>query len=375
MKPFNEPIYVTRPLLPDLKELNHELEEIWDSKWLSNNGPKHQKLEGEIQQLLKVPYVSLFNNGTIALIVAINSLRIFGEVITTPFTFPATPHVLSWNGIMPIFCDIDDKTMNIDADKMEQMITPRTTAILGVHVFGTPCDVDKIQEIADRYGLKVIYDAAHAFDTDINGAGIGNFGDISMFSFHATKLFHTAEGGALTVKDVNLKQRIDLLKNFGIKNEEEVMMPGINGKMNEIQAALGLINLRYMEAEREKRKKIVDTYNKCLSDIEGITISYPPSGVKNSYQYYVIRVDKNKYGISRDEVYARLKEYKVFTRKYFYPLCSDYACYKHLPSANPGNLPVARKVVSEVLCLPLYGDLSIYSVEKICEILRGFRNN
>ena len=375
MKPFDEPIYITRPLLPDLNEFTHLLEEIWGSQWLTNNGPKHQQLEGEIRRVLQVPNVSLFNNGTIALIVAINSMRLFGEVITTPFTFSATTHVLTWNGIMPIFCDIDDKTMNIDADKIEQSITPRTTAILAVHVYGNPCDVVRIQEVADRYGLKVIYDAAHAFNTTINGAGIGSFGDISAFSFHATKLFHTAEGGALTFSDPNLKQRIDLLKNFGIKSEEEVMMPGINGKMNEIQAALGLINLKYIEAEREKRKAIVDTYNRCLGDIVGITISETPECIQNSYQYYVIRVDRQKYGISRDELYSRLKTYNVFSRRYFYPLCCDYACYNHLPSAAPGGLPVARKVVNEVLCLPLYGNLSINSVEKICELVGVLRKN
>jgi dTDP-4-amino-4,6-dideoxygalactose transaminase len=231
------------------------------------------------------------------------------------------------------------------------------------------------KEIANRYGLKVIYDSAHAFNTEIDGIGIGNFGDMSMFSFHATKLFHTAEGGALTFKDTNLKQGIDLLKNFGIRNEEEVMMLGINGKMNEIQAALGLINLRYMEDEREKRRKISYTYNKCLCDIEGISLGELHKDVKNSYQYFVIRVNQEKFGISRDEVYSRLREYNVFCRKYFYPLCSDYACYRHLPSADPSNLPVAKKVVKEVLCLPLYGSLDIPSAERICEIIRGFTNH
>ncbi|MCK4827649.1 DegT/DnrJ/EryC1/StrS family aminotransferase, partial [bacterium] len=243
IKPFEEPIYVTRPLLPDIKELTGKLEEIWDAKWLTNSGPQHVLLEEMLSKTLRVPNTSLFNNGTIALMTACQSLRLSGEVITTPFTFPATPHVLSWNNIKPVFCDIDPGTMNIDAQKIESMITPETTAIMPVHVFGTPCDVVKIQEIADRYSLKVIYDAAHAFGVEFEGQGIGNFGDISMFSFHATKLFHTAEGGALTFKDTNMKARIDLLKNFGIKNEEEVVMPGINGKMNEIQAALGLVNL------------------------------------------------------------------------------------------------------------------------------------
>jgi dTDP-4-amino-4,6-dideoxygalactose transaminase len=372
MEPFDEPIYVTRPLLPDLKEVYQELEKIWASKWLTNNGTEHQILEKEIRRRLKVPNVSLFNNGTIALLVAVSSLRLKGEVITTPFTFPATPHALFWNGITPVFCDIDEKSMTINPDKIEQMVKPRTTAILGVHIFGTPCHIEKIQEIADRHGLKVIYDAAHAFDTDVDGTGIGNFGDISMFSFHATKLFHTAEGGALTYKDTDLKRRIDLLKNFGIKNEDEVIMPGINGKMNEIQAALGLTNLRYLKAEREKRKRIVDTYNQCLRDIEGISLNELPKNIRNSYQYFVIRVNRTRFGISRDEIYTRLKEYNVYARKYFYPLCSDYPCYKNLPSADPANLPAAKRVVDEVMCLPLYGELAIASVEKICEIIRGF---
>jgi dTDP-4-amino-4,6-dideoxygalactose transaminase len=373
MQPFDEPIYVTRPLLPDLKEMYQELEKIWASKWLTNNGTEHQILKEEIRRRLKVPTVSLFNNGTIALLVAVNSLGLKGEVITTPFTFPATPHALSWNGITPVFCDIEEKSMTINPDKIEGMITPGITAILGVHIFGIPCHIKKIQEIADRYGLKVVYDAAHAFDTEVDGIGIGNFGNISMFSFHATKLFHTAEGGALTYIDPDLKRRIDLLKNFGIKSEDEVVMIGINGKMNEIQAALGLINLRYLKAEREKRRQIVDTYTHCLRGIEGISLNEIPENVKNSYQYFVIRIKQDRFGISRDEVYKRLREYNVYARKYFYPLCSDYPCYKDLPSADPANLPVAKRVVDEVLCLPLYGELAISSVEKICEIIRGFR--
>ncbi|MEW6380383.1 MAG: DegT/DnrJ/EryC1/StrS family aminotransferase [bacterium] len=374
-EPFAQPIYVTRPLLPDLEELTEKLKEVWESKWLTNNGPQHQQLEKKLQELLKVPFLSLFNNGTIALITACQSLRLSGDVITTPFTFPATPHVLSWNNIKPVFCDLDPVTMNIDADKIESMITPQTTGILAVHVFGTPCDVRKIQEIADRYGLKVIYDAAHAFGVEIGGTGISNFGDISMMSFHATKLFHTAEGGALTFQDKNLKARIDLLKNFGIKNEEEVVMPGINGKMNELQAILGLINLRYIDKERAKRKLLTDTYRECLQDVEGVSFLKDSPGVKNSYQYFVIRIREKAFGRSRDTVYDEFKRYNVFTRKYFYPLCSDYTCYRHLPSSSPMNLPVAREVVQEVLSLPLYGELTLSDVEKICDILKSFRGN
>ncbi len=372
-KSLPEPIYITRPLLPDINEVSEKLQEVWDSNWLTNNGPQHGLFEKKLIDILKVPSLSLFNNGTIALIVACQSLRLSGDVITTPFSFPATPHVLSWNNIRPVFCDIDSVTFNIDADKIESMITPQTTGILAVHVFGTPCDIKKIREIADRYGLKVIYDAAHAFNVEINGTGIGNFGDISMFSFHATKLFHTAEGGALTFKDPNLKKRIDLLKNFGIKNEEEVVMPGINGKMNEIQAALGLVLLDYIEKEREKRAALAGLYKKYLADVEGLTLSSIPEGVKSSYQYFVIRINGKKFGCSRDQVYERFKKYNIFTRKYFYPLCSEYTCYKHLPSSNAGNLRTAKKVVSEVLCLPFYGGLSEGQINEICGILMSFR--
>ena len=368
-KPFDQPIYVTRPILPSLDRITEKLREIWDSKWLTNNGPQHCLLENQLKNILKVPYLSLFNNGTIALIIACQSLRLTGEVITTPFTFPATPHVLTWNNIKPIFCDIDPVTMNIDADKIESMITPQTSAILGVHVYGTPCDVVKIQEIADKYGLKVIYDAAHAFGVEIDGMGIGNFGDISMMSFHATKLFHTVEGGALIFKESNLKTRIDFLKNFGIKNEEEVVMPGINGKMNEIQAAIGLVVLDYIEDERNKRKVLVDTYKECLKDVPGIKLLPKDKIFSKSYQYFVIRIEEEMFGCSRNYVYQKLKEYNVFTRKYFSPLCSNYPCYKQLPSASITNLPVANIVAQQVLSLPLYGDLTPDEIEKICSIL------
>ncbi len=373
IKPFKKPIYVTRPLLPDLSELSNKLAEVWKSQWLTNTGPQHIALENKLCDLLKVPHLSLFNNGTIALITAVQSLRLSGEVVTTPFTFPATPHVLSWNNIRPVFCDIDPVTMNIDAKKIESMITPQTTGILAVHVFGTPCDVAVIGTVAGRYGLKVVYDAAHAFGVEIDGTGIGTFGDISMFSFHATKLFHTAEGGALAFNDPNLKRRIDLLKNFGIKNEEEVVMPGINGKMNEIQAALGLVLLDYIEGERDKRRKIIETYRTLLKDIDGVHLNHADPGVKSSCQYFVVRIDKKGFGRSRDEVYDKFKEYNVFTRKYFYPLCSNYTCYRQLPSSAPDNLPVAHAVVQEVLSMPLYGGLSLDDVERICAILKSFQ--
>jgi dTDP-4-amino-4,6-dideoxygalactose transaminase len=372
-RPFEEPVYITRPLLPDLERFCEKLKDIWGTKWLTNHGVQHNLLEIKLRDLLKVPCLSLFNNGTIALIVACRSLRLSGDVITTPFTFPATPHVLTWNNIRPVFCDIDPVTMNIDPNLIASRMTPQTTGILAVHVFGTPCDVAGIQEIADHYDLKVIYDAAHAFGVEIEGGGIGNFGDISMFSFHATKLFHTAEGGALAFKDPNLKGQSDLLKNFGIKNEEEVVMPGINGKMNEIQAALGLIVLDYIDEERKKRESLAETYRKCLKDIEGITTSENEGRVTGNCHYCVIRIDGARFGKDRDYVYEKFKEYNVFTRKYFYPLCSDYAYYRQLPSSASVDLPIAHRVVREVLSLPLYGALTCNDVERICDLLKSFR--
>ena len=374
IEPFSETIFVTRPVLPKIEEVTEKLKDIWSAKWLTNNGPQHSMLERELENFLKVPYLSLFNNGTIALIVACQSLRLSGDVITTPFTFAATAHVLSWNNIQPIFCDIDAETMNIDAEKIESMITPRTTAILPVHVFGTPCDVEKIQEVADRYGLKVIYDAAHAFGVEIGGKGIGDFGDISMFSFHATKLYHTVEGGALVHGDKNLKARIDLLKNFGIKNEDEVVMPGINGKLNEVSSAIGRIMLNYVETERQKRIALHKVYNSELADVEGIKLMPKVADdVKLNYQYYVIRIDKKLFGRSRDEVYDEFKKYNVYTRKYFHPLCSEFTCYRQLNSAQKENLPVANEIADQVLSMPMYGELSADDVKKICDILKSMR--
>ena len=373
IEPFEELIPVTRPVFPTIKEVTEKLQDIWNSKWLTNNGPQHTMLEHELKDFLKVPYLSLFNNGTIALMVACQSLRLSGGVITTPFTFAATPHVLSWNNITPIFCDVDEETMNIDAEKIEQMITPQTTAILAVHVFGTPCAVEKIQEVADRYGLKIIYDAAHAFGEEIDGRGIGNFGDISMLSFHATKLYHTVEGGALVMKDEHVKQRIDLLKNFGIKNEEEVVMPGINGKLDEVRAAIGRIMLKYVEGERQKRIRLHEIYNEELAEIEGLKLMPKcAANVKLNYQYYIVRIDEKIFGRSRDFVYGAFKNFNVYTRKYFHPLCSEYTCYRQLNSASPTNLPVANIVGQQVLSLPMYGALTEDDVRKICAILKSF---
>ncbi|MBQ6132471.1 MAG: DegT/DnrJ/EryC1/StrS family aminotransferase [Selenomonadaceae bacterium] len=374
LEPFEKTIFVTRPVFPTIEEVTEKLRDIWQSKWLTNNGPQHTMLERELKNFLKVPHLSLFNNGTIALIVACQSLRLSGEVITTPFTFAATPHVLTWNNIAPIFCDVDAETMNIDAEKIESMITPRTTAILAVHVFGTPCDVEKIQEVADRYGLRVIYDAAHAFGVEIGGRGIGNFGDISMLSFHATKLYHTVEGGALVMKDEYVKQRIDLLKNFGIKNEEEVVMPGINGKLDEVRAAIGRIMLNYVEGERQKRFHLHEIYNEELADVEGVKLMPKcAADVKLNYQYYVIRIDEKIFGRSRDFVQGAFKNFNVYTRKYFHPLCSEYTCYRQLNSSSPANLPAANIIGQQVLSMPMYGDLTEDDVRKICAILKSFR--
>ncbi|MBR0261704.1 MAG: DegT/DnrJ/EryC1/StrS family aminotransferase [Selenomonadaceae bacterium] len=373
LEPFEKIIFVTRPVFPTIEEVTEKLQDIWNSKWLTNNGPQHTMLERELKNFLGVPYLSLFNNGTIALMVACQSLRLSGEVITTPFTFAATPHVLSWNNIAPIFCDVDAETMNIDADKIELMITPHTTAILAVHVFGTPCDVETIREVADCYGLRVIYDAAHAFGVEIDGRGIGNFGDISMFSFHATKLYHTVEGGALTHGNEHLKNRIDLLKNFGIKNEEEVVMPGINGKLDEVRAAIGRIMLNYVDGERQKRLRLHKIYNEELAEVDGLKLMPTcADNVKLNYQYYVIRIDEKIFGRSRDFVHDAFKNFNVYTRKYFHPLCSEYTCYRQLGSSNPANLPVANVVGQQVLSLPMYGDLTEDDVRKICAILKSF---
>ncbi len=371
IEPFDEPIYVTRPLLPPLDALHARLAEVWEARWLTNDGPQHVRLTQAIGAYLGVPNVSLFNNGTIALLAAVRALGMRGEVITTPFTFPATPHAISWSGATPVFCDIDPVTMTLDPAKVEELITPRTTGILAVHVYGMPCDVHGLQAIANRRGLKIVYDAAHAFGTKVDGVGIGNFGDASMFSFHATKLFHTAEGGALTAPKADSKAAFDHLKNFGILNQEEVDVVGINGKMNELQAALGLAVLDCVAEEVTRRQAIIARYRERLAGVPGIALMPAPAGVESSCQYFVIRIDAAGFGASRDVVFDTLKGYNVFARKYFFPLCTDYACYSDLPSAAPGRLPVASSIVKQVLCLPLYGTLPLTAVDTICDIVRG----
>ncbi len=373
LEAFKEPIFITRPLLPEIEELSAMLEAIWASNQLSNNGTMVKQLERELGGYLGSEQLSVFSNGTVALQIACRALRLSGEVITTPFTFAATVHSLVWSNIKPVFCDIEEDTFNINPDCIEALITQDTTAILPVHVFGRPCNVEKIQGIADKYGLKVLYDAAHTFGVKINGKPVSAFGDVSMFSFHATKVYHTIEGGALTFNTPYLKERADLLRNFGILDTGTVMEPGTNGKLNEVQAAVGILLLKKVEAEIEGRKKVTELYRKYLEDIPGITVSGDAEGVTHNYPYFVIRIDKDKYGLSCDEVFLKLKEYNVISRRYFYPLCSNFQCYRDIPSAAPSRLPIANKVADSVLSLPLHGRLPAEHVKKICDIIKGIK--
>ncbi|MHB8155402.1 MAG: DegT/DnrJ/EryC1/StrS family aminotransferase [Candidatus Omnitrophota bacterium] len=371
---LRKPLYVTRPFLPALADLNKYLKKIWKSQWVTNNGVNHVLLEKKLAAYLKVKNNSLFCNGTLALQLAVNALRLTGEVITTPFTFAATPHVLYWNNIRPVFCDIQEDTYNLDVHKIESLITPETTAILAVHVFGNPCDVEALEKIAQNHGLKIIYDAAHAFGVEVNGVGIGNFGDASMFSFHATKIFSTIEGGCLACRSSDIKERVDYLRNFGIKSEEEIVVPGINAKMNEIQAAIGLIQLKAVDREIKKRKRLIEFYKEGLKNVPGIILPRYLDNVKYNYQSFVVRINGQEYGTSRDCLYGLLRQMNIVARKYFYPLCSHYSCYKSLPSANPVNLPVAEKISKEVLSLPLYGELTKEEVNLICNILKDIHH-
>ena len=367
----NTPIYVTQPSLPRLEEFVEMLRDIWGTKWLTNQGKYHRVLEQALVDHLGVKHVSLFCNGTIALQVGLQALKITGEVITTPFSFPATTHSLWWNHCTPVFCDIDARTCNLDPNKIESLITPKTSAILPVHVYGTPCNVEETQAIADRYGLKVLYDAAHAFGVELEGESILNFGDLSMLSFHATKVFNTAEGGALITNDPKLKARIDYLKNFGFADETTVVAPGTNGKMSEIQAAYGLLQLKTIEDEISKCKKVAEIYRLELADIPGLRFPGDLPGVTSNYSYFPIFIEQKRFGIGRDELYERLKERGIYNRRYFYPLISSLPMYKHLPSAEPGNLSVARTVAEEVLCLPIYADLEPETVREVAGEIRG----
>ena len=363
----NELITVTSPLLPDLDGFYELLKDIWKRKWITNNGYYHQELEKALCEYLKVPYISLFTNGTLPLITALQAFRITGEVITTPYSFVATTHSLWWNGIKPVFVDIDPSTGNIDPDKIEVAITPKTTAIMPVHVYGKPCDTRRIQEVADKYGLKVIYDAAHAFGVEVNGEGILNAGDMSTLSFHATKVYNTIEGGALVMHDAQTKKRVDYLKNFGFAGETEVVAPGINSKMDEVRSAYGLLNLRQVDQAIEARHQVAIKYREALREVEGITFFEDMPGVKHNYSYFPIFVDEKKYGMSRDELYFKLKERGILGRRYFYPLISTFTTYRGLESANPNNLPNAHKMAEEVICLPMYHALSEEDEERIIE--------
>ncbi len=362
-------ITVTSPLLPNLDEFTESLKEIWESKWITNNGQFHQKLEAALAEYLKVPYVSLFTNGTLPLLTALQALRITGEVITTPYSFVATTHALWWNGIKPVFVDIDPATGNIAPQKIEAAITPRTTAILPVHVYGKPCDTEAIQAIADKYGLKVIYDAAHAFGVEVNGESLLNAGDMSTLSFHATKVFNTIEGGAMVMHDEKTKLRIDYLKNFGFANEVEVVGPGINSKMDEIRSAYGLLNLKQVDAAIAARQKVAVAYRDALRNVDGITFWDDMPGVRHNYSYFPIFVDAKKYGMTRDELYMKMKDQGVWGRRYFYPLISEFSTYRGLESSRPENLPNAHMMADTVICLPMHHVLREEEINRIIDCI------
>lgn len=366
----NKIITVTSPLLPDLDEFNAMLKEIWASKWITNNGSFHKQLEKELAAYLKVPYISLFTNGTLPLITALQGLRITGEVITTPYSFVATTHSLWWNGIKPVFVDIDPATGNIDPDRIEAAITPKTTAIMPVHVYGKPCNTKRIKDIADTYGLKVIYDAAHAFGVEVDGESILNAGDMATLSFHATKVYNTVEGGALVMHDAETKKRIDYLKNFGFANEVTVVGLGINSKMDEVRSAYGLLNLRQVDAAIEARRQVAIKYREALRPVEGITFFDDMPGVKHNYSYFPIFVDAEKYGMTRDELYFKMKEHNVLGRRYFYPLISEFSTYRGLESARPENLPNAHRMADTVICLPMHHALSDEDVERVIDVIK-----
>ena len=361
-------ITVTSPLLPSLDDFIPMLKDIWDRKWLTNNGHYHKELEKALAEYLGVEYISLFTNGTLPLITALQAMRITGEVITTPYSFVATTHSIWWNGLKPVFVDVDEKTGNIDPEKIEAAITPHTTAIMPVHVYGTPCNTARIQEIADIYGLKVIYDAAHAFGVRVNGESILKQGDMSTLSFHATKVYNTIEGGALVCHDEATKKRIDFLKNFGFAGETTVVAPGINSKMDEIRAAYGLLNLKQVDNAIAKRKAIAEKYREALKDVPGIRVLKDIEGVRHNYAYFPIFISA-EYGISRDALYEKLKEHNIYGRRYFYPLISTFSAYKGLDSANPANLPVAHKLADQVLCLPMFAGLTDEDIDRTIKVI------
>ena len=361
----NQKITVTSPLLPNLDEFNELLKEIWANKWITNNGSFHKQLEKALADYLKVPYISLFTNGTLPLLTALQALRITGEVITTPYSFVATTHSIWWNGRKPVFVDIEEETCGIDPNKIEAAITPHTTAIMPVHCYGKPVDMEAIQAIADKYGLKVIYDAAHAFGVEVNGESVLKAGDMSTLSFHATKVYNTLEGGALVMHDEQTKQRIDYLKNFGFAGETTVVAPGINSKMDEVRSAYGLLNLKQVDQAISNRQKVAKRYREALRDVPGIRFFDDTPGVRHNYSYFPIFINAEEYGSTRDELYFKMKADGVLGRRYFYPLISTFSTYRGLPSAAPENLPVATKVANEVICLPMHHELSEKDVERV----------
>ena len=360
-------ITVTSPLLPDLDEFHDILKEIWASKWVTNMGQIHKQLEQALAEYLKVPYISIFTNGTLPLLTALQALRVSGEVITTPYSFVATTHSIWWNGCRPVFVDIEEETCGIDPKKIEAAITPKTTAIMPVSCYGRPCKMDEIQAIADKYGLKLIHDAAHAFGVEVNGESWVGKGDLISLSFHATKVYNTLEGGAMVMHDEATKKRVDFLKNFGFAGETEVLAPGINGKMDEVRAAYGLLNLKQVDEAIEKRRQVTFKYQEALRNVPGIRFFDDMPGVRHNYSYFPIFVNEKEYGMSRDELYFKMKEQGIYGRRYFYPLISTFSIYRGLPSAVPENLPVATKIANEVICLPMHHALTDEDINKVLE--------
>ncbi len=362
-------ITVTSPLLPNLEEFNEILKEIWASKWITNMGQFHKQLEQALCEYLKVPYISLFTNGTLPLLTALQALRITGEVITTPYSFVATTHSIWWNGCRPVFVDIEEDTCGIDPDKIEAAITPKTTAIMPVHCYGKPVKMKRIQEIADKYGLKIIYDAAHAFGVEVDGESVLNAGDMSTLSFHATKVYNTLEGGALVMHDEQTKKRIDYLKNFGFAGETEVVAPGINSKVDEVRCAYGMLNLKQVDQAIANRQKVANRYREALKDVPGIRFFDDMPGIRHNYSYFPIFINAAEYGKTRDELYFEMKQKNVLGRRYFYPLISNFSTYRSLPSAAPENLPVATKIANEVICLPMHHELSENDIERVLNLI------
>ena len=360
-----KPIYVTEPSLPPLAEFIPYLEKIWDSHWLTNNGQFNKQFETALAEYLGVKYVSYFTNGMTALQTGLHALKLSGEVITTPFTFVATTHAIHMHGCTPVFCDIEPNTYTLDPAKVEALITPRTSAILPVHVYGNPCQHEQLQQIAAKHGLKLFYDAAHVFGVKKDGISICNWGDLSMLSFHATKVFNTLEGGALVSNDPEMKQRIDHLRNFGFQDEVTVVSPGLNGKVDEIRSAYGLLQLKYIDGEIAKRKKVAEFYRENLQNIPGIRILHDLPGIQHNYGYFPIEVEAKNYGMSRDALYDKLKAAGIYSRRYFYPLCSQFPSYRKLPSALSGQLPIAEKVTRQILCLPIYAELTVKAMKQI----------